>query len=116
MQNRAENQQLTNIDQYVAAQALTLLSHTTKENQTASQTLEVPAQVGNQKFWISLENDSSGAWVKSGFGTEVQSSVMAVLVPAEVAASGSFVSGSGRAVLLCHFENQVATLTLTESD
>jgi hypothetical protein len=28
-------------------------------------------------------------------------------------ASGSFISGSGRAIVQCHFENESATLTLT---
>ncbi|MGD6851441.1 MAG: hypothetical protein ACQCN6_05195 [Candidatus Bathyarchaeia archaeon] len=116
MQSRAQTQQLTNIDQYVAAEALTLLSHTTQENQTASCILDLPSSVGNQRYWISLDTDSSGAWVRSGFGVDVHPTSFGVYVPAEVQASGSFVGGSGRSMLLCHFENQVATLMLTVND
>jgi hypothetical protein len=116
IQSRAQNQQLANLDQYVAAEALTLLSHTTQENQTASRYLDLPSSVGNQQYWISLDTDSSGAWVRSGLGTNVLATDLAVYVPAEVAASGSFVGGSGRPLLVCHFENQIATLTLTVSD
>jgi hypothetical protein len=113
IKNQATNQQLKNIDEYVAAQSLTLLSHKTADNQNATQFLDIPSQIGNQIFWIEVSNDSSGAWVESGFGTTVTSSELQVTIPAAVAASGIFISGSGRAVLQCNFENQTATLTLT---
>ena len=113
IKNQAANQQLKNIDEYVAAQSLTLLSHTTQEGQNTTQSLEIPSQIGNQIFWVQISNDSSGAWVESGFGTTVTSSQLHVSIPAEVAASGIFISGSARAVLQCSFVNQTATLTLT---
>ncbi|MCW4001033.1 MAG: hypothetical protein NWE93_12420 [Candidatus Bathyarchaeota archaeon] len=116
MQSRAQTQQLTNIEQYVAAEALTLLSHTNQNNQTSSCYLDLPCSVGNKPYWISLETDASGAWVHSGFGSYVQSVSYGVYVPAEAEASGSFVGGSGRPMLQCRFENQVATLTLTVND
>jgi hypothetical protein len=34
-------------------------------------------------------------------------------IPAHVVASGTFISGSGRAKLECHFEKEIATITLT---
>ena len=113
MRNQATNQQLKNIDEYIVAQSLMLLSHTTKDNQNTTQFLEIPSQIGNQIFWIQLANDSSGAWVESGFGTTVTSSEIHINIPATVTASGIFISGSARAMLQCHFENQTATLTLT---
>ena len=113
IKNQATNQQLKNIDEYVAAQSLTLLSHTNQDNQNTTQFLDIPSQIGNQIFWIQISNDSSGAWVESGFGTTVTSSELHISIPATVMASGIFISGSGRAVLQCHFENQTATLTLT---
>ena len=116
MESQAQTQQLTNVDQYVAAEALSLLSHTTQEGQTSSRVLDLPCSVGNQRYWISFDTDSSGAWVRSGFGANVQATGFSVYVPAEVEASGSFVGGSGRPVLLCQFENGVATLTLTVND
>ena len=109
----ADNQQLTNINEYVATQSLTLLSHATYDNQNITQTLDIPSQVGNQRFWIKIANDSSTAWVESGFGATVLSSDLRIEMPAKVAASGSFVSGSGRPVLECNYQNQIATLTLT---
>ncbi len=113
IRNEAGNKQLSNIDEYVATQSLTLLTHTTEDNQNSTQFLDIPSQVGNQPYWIRIANDSSSAWVESGFGTNVTSSQPRIHIPAKVAASGIFISGSGRALLQCHFENQIVTLTLT---
>ncbi len=79
-----------------------------------TQYLDIPSQIGNQRFTICIANDSQSAWVESGFGVNITSPDMHVGLPAKVAASGSFVSGSGRPLLQCHYENQIATLTLTQ--
>ena len=113
IKNQAAVQELTNINEYVAAQSLNLLSHTTSDSQNKTQFLDIPSQIGNQPFWISITNDSLGAWVESGFGTTVSSHGNKIDIPADVAASGAFMSGSGRAILQYRFENQTATLTLT---
>jgi len=110
----ADKQQLRNVAEYVATQSLMLLSHGDAGTQNVTQYLDVPSQVGHQRFWIRITNDTSTAWVESGFGAEVLSSQIKVEVPANVAASGSFVSGSGRALLQCSFESGVASLTLTQ--
>lgn len=116
MQSQAQTQQLTNINQYVAAEAMTLLSHTNQENQTTTCNLDLPSSVGNQRYWISLDTDSQGALVRSGFGAQVQPTSFGTYVPAEVEASGSFIGGSGRPMLQCHFENEITTITLTVND
>lgn len=113
IRNEAATQQLTNIDEYVATQSLTILSHTTENKQNSTLSLNIPSGIGNQRFWIRISSDSSGAWVESGFGTTAAASPERICIPAAVLASGTFVSGSGRALLECHFEDQVATLTLT---
>ncbi len=113
IKNGADDQQLTNIEEYVATQSLTLIAHTTQDSQNITQFLEIPSQIGNQKFWIRIANDSSNAWVESGFGATIIPSETRIVLPAKVAATGIFVSGSGRAVLHCFFEDQIATLTLT---
>jgi hypothetical protein len=113
IKNQAASQQLKNVDEYVAAQSLTLLSHATDDNKNMTLFLDIPSQIGNQIFWIQISNDSSGAWVESGFGTTVTSSELHTNIPAAVNASGIFISSFGRAELQCQFENQTATLTLT---
>jgi hypothetical protein len=113
IKNQATTQQLKNIGEYAATQSLKLVSSTTEDNQNTTLNLDIPSQVGNQIFWIHLANDSSGVWIESGFGTIVTSSEIHVNIPATFVASGFFISGSGRAILHCHFENNIATLTLT---
>ena len=113
IKNEAEQQQLTNIDQYVATQCMTLLSYTTEDNQNSTQFLAIPSEVGSQQYWICIENDSSGAWVESGLGTTVTPSHPDIYIPARIAASGVFISDSGRAFLTCCIKNQTVTLTLT---
>ena len=68
IKNEAENQQLANVDEYVATQSLTLITQITQDNQNTTQFLDLPSQIGNQEYWISITNDSSSAWVESGFG------------------------------------------------
>jgi hypothetical protein len=112
VRNEAENQQLANVDEYVAAQGLTLVTHVTEDGQNATQFLDLPSQIGNQEYSISMANDSSSAWVESGFGATVQNQPQ-IYIPAEISASGTFVSGWGRAFLQCYYQNQTVTLTLT---
>ena len=112
VKNEAENQQLANIDEYVAAQSLNLATHVAEDGQNATQFLDLPSQIGNQEYSISITNDSSSAWVESGFGATVQNQPQ-IYIPAEINASGNFVSGWGRAFLQCYYQNQIVTLTLT---
>ncbi len=114
IRNRADEQQLSNIEKYVAAQALSLLSQTTLDNQNTTQYLEIPSTIGNQRFWINIANNSQTSWVESGFGANITSTDLHIEVPAKVTASGSYISGSGRPLLQCHYENQTATITLTK--
>ena len=113
IKNQATIQQLTNIDKYVATQSLKLLSHTTEANQNNTQFLDLPSQIGNQRYWIRITNDSSNSWIESGFGTTVTPQALRMIIPAQILASGTFISGSGKAVLHCRFENQSAILALT---
>jgi hypothetical protein len=117
VRTQAVNQQLSNVEQYVAAQSLALVSHVTEDNQNITQVLNLPAQVGNQVYWVSLGSDTTGVDVTGGLGsTEVIGSQPGVSIPAQIAASGTYSSTSGRALLQCSVENQTVTLTLTEID
>jgi hypothetical protein len=115
MENKAMQHQLSNIDKYVAAQGLVLISHIS-EGQNSTQYLDIPSAVGNQRFWLQIVNDSSGVYVQSGFGVTPYGTDLRVEIPGDVDASGYFVSGSGRPILVCGLENQVVTLLLTMGD
>ncbi len=108
----ADNRQLVNIDEYVAAQSLILVTHVTQEGQNVTQFLTLPTQIGNHEYSIAIANDSSSAWVESGFGSIVKNQPE-ISIPANVAASGTYISGWGRAVLQCYRQNQTITLILT---
>lgn len=108
----AENQQLTNIDQYITAQILNIVSQM-KNNQVSTEQLSLPPQIGDQIYWVNIANNSAGAWVQAGYGITVNPNQPKAYIPAHIAASGYFVSSYGRAVLECYIENQTVILTLT---
>lgn len=113
VKNKAENQQLININGYIAAQSLILLSQTTESNRNSTQYLSLPSQIGTNQYWVRITNDSISAWIESGFGTPVTPSQPDMYIPAKISASGTYVSNSGRALLNCQIENQTVILTLT---
>jgi hypothetical protein len=114
VKNTAETQQLKNIETYVATQSAILINQakTTDANSTLS--LSVPTQIGNQQYWIRIENDSTSAWIEAGLGTTIVSSGQETYIPAQVAAQGTYISSNGgRALLSCQVEDQTIFITLT---
>jgi hypothetical protein len=109
----AEKQQLSNIAEYVATESLELISHATAENLTATLHLNVPQLIGNQRYWIKIANDSAKTWVEVGFGTTAISSDQRAYIPSEVAASGTYTSSSGAAILECYSDSSVVHLTIS---
>ena len=108
----ADRQQLENIADYVATESLMLLSRDIG-CQNITQTLELPSQVGNQRYWLRIANDSYTGWVEAGLGAEPVGTALQVEIPAAFSASGTYISGVGHPALVCQFENQNASLTLT---
>jgi len=113
VKNEAEKQQLSNIAEYVATESLELISHATAENLTSTLYLNVPQLIGNQRYWIKVANDSSKTWVEAGFGTTAISSEQLAYIPSEVAASGTYTSGSGAAILECYSDSVGVHLNLS---
>ena len=113
IRNKAETQQLNNINQYILTQSLTLISETISSNLNSTQCLSIPAQIGTQQYWVRIANDSETTWIESGFGTTPIQSQQDLTIPAMISASGIFISNSGRAFLNCQIENQTIVLTLT---
>ncbi|MCW4007958.1 MAG: hypothetical protein NWF09_04605 [Candidatus Bathyarchaeota archaeon] len=108
----AEEQQLLNLARYVSTESLALVTCTKRNNATAQLSLNVPTFIGEKSYWIKIANDSATAWVEVGFGTSIQQGQYVVHIPAEVSASGAYVSGSGPAVLECRVEADAVYLTL----
>lgn len=113
LKHEAEKQQLTNIADYVATESLALVSDAAAENLNSTIHLNVPQLIGNQRYWIKITNDSAKTWVEAGFGTTAVSSEQLAYIPSEVAASGTFISGSGAAILECFSDGSGVQLNLS---
>jgi hypothetical protein len=113
VKTEAENQQLTNIAEYVAAESMDLISHATSENLTSTLHLNVPQLIGNKMYWIQIANDSARTWVEAGFGTTVHSSEQRTYMPMEASATGIYTSSSGVATLECYSDSAGIHLTLS---
>ncbi len=113
VKREAEEQQLSNIAEYVAVKGMELTAHAPADNLTSVVHLDIPPLIGNQRYWIQITNDSSKAWVEAGFGATVLSSEQRVYVPTDIVASGTYVSGSGaKAFLQYNWDTAGASLTL----
>ena len=113
VKSEAEKQQLSNIADYVATESLELVSNAAAENLTSTFQLDVPQLIGNQRYWVRIANNSARAWVEAGFGTTALSSLQRTYIPSDVAASGTYTSGSGTATLECHADSTGVHLTLS---
>lgn len=101
IKNEADQQQLQRIARYVATNGLKLIAAATANNSNVSLRLDVPSLIGNQRFWVQLQNDSSSTWIMIGYGTIPQPTEQRVTIPIRAFASGTYISGSGIAVLEC---------------
>ena len=113
IKNKAETQQLRNINEYIATQSLALASQTIDSNLNSTQYLSIPTQIGTQQYWVRITNDSKTTWIESGFGTAAIQNQQELTIPATISAQGTFISNSGKAFLNCYIENQTIVLTLT---
>jgi len=113
VKNEAERQQLSNVAEYVATESLELITHAAAENLTSTLQLNFPQLIGNQRYWIKIASDSAKTWVEAGFGTIADSSGQLAYIPSQASASGTYVSGSGAAVLECYSDSSGVKLTLS---
>jgi hypothetical protein len=113
IKNEAEKQQLTGLAEYVATKSCELLATAKTNGVAVNFTLSLPSLIGNQRYWVKLENDSYSAWVEVGYGITPQSSEHRVPIPSDVSASGEFIGGSGSATLQCHTEDAATYLKLS---
>jgi hypothetical protein len=113
IENNADQQQLKNLAQYIAAESCELVSAATVNNLTIKSTLSVPPSIGNKEYWIQLTNDTSEAWVRVGFGTNPVPTETQTSIPINASASGNYTSGSGRAFLECYANDTGTFLELS---
>ena len=112
VKREAEEQQLSSIAEYVSVKSMQLTSQAPADNLTSTTRLDVPSLVGNQRYWIQIQNDSSRAWVEVGFGNVVMSSDQRAYIPSELATSGTYISGASTAFLGYYSDSNGAHLNL----
>jgi hypothetical protein len=104
VKQQAEQQELSTIANYVVSQSMQVLSSDSADNFASTMLLNLPSSVGGQRYWVRVDNDSSRAWVEIGFGIDPEFDGQRAYFPAEVSASGTYVSGSG-AISLCAYRD-----------
>jgi len=114
VKNEADLQELKNIADYVATTSFELISSTQTNNLTANLVLNIPAIVGNQRYWVQLDNDSFRSWVNIGFGTDPQPGGQRTYIPSRVSAFGDYISGAGIPVLKCYSDGSATYLEISK--
>jgi hypothetical protein len=113
IENNADQQQLKNLAEYIAAESCELVSAATVNNLTIKSTLSVPPNIGNKEYWIQLTNETSEAWVQVGFGTNPVPTETQTSMPINASASGNYTSGSSKAFLECYTNDSGTFLELS---
>jgi hypothetical protein len=113
VKNQADLQKLKNVVDSVATEAFELVSQAKTNNLIANVMLDIPISVGNQRYWLRLDNDTFRSWVDIGFGTNPQSNEQRTYIPSMVSASGTFVSGAGFPALSCYRNDSALCLELS---
>jgi hypothetical protein len=110
-----ETEQLDNVLNYVAAKATELMT-STQTGTVAQLYLNLPTGIGNQQYWILLQNDTVQFWLMAGFGTDWNTtSSYKVFLPGNLIASGHHLSIYGPAVLESWMNGSVRRLFLTSA-
>jgi hypothetical protein len=112
VKNQADLQELKNIADYVATTSFELVASTKTNNLTATLTLSIPVAVGNQRYWVQLDNDSFRSWVNIGFGTTPHTGGQRTYIPFEIAAFGDYIGGEGLPVLRCYNDGSTTYLEI----
>jgi hypothetical protein len=110
-----ETEQLDNLLNYVAAKATELITSTQTDGSTQFY-LNLPLRIGDQQYWIRLQNDTLQSWVIGGFGTYWNiTSSHKVFLPGKPIVTGHHLSVYGPAVLKSWVNGSVRQLFLTSA-
>jgi hypothetical protein len=110
-----ETEQLNNLLNYVAAKATELMT-STQTGTVAQFYLNLPIEIGDQQYWILLQNSTDQSWLMGGFGTDWNiSSSYRVFLPGDSIATGHDLSVYGPAVLESWMNGSVRQLFLTSA-
>jgi hypothetical protein len=110
-----ETEQLDNLLNYVAAKATGLITSTQTDG-IAQVYLNLPTGIGDQPYWIRLQNDTFQSWVMGGFGADWNiTSSHRVFLPGNPIVNGHHLSFYGPAVLENRINDSVRQLFLASA-
>jgi hypothetical protein len=113
MKTDVEIEQLKNLLEHVAAESCEAISTTQANNSTVTIRVSVPTRLGEKRYWLQLQNDTTHTWIQGGLGSTPVSTTLRVFVPGMVNASGVYVSGHGFAELVCEIQGTTVCLNLS---
>ncbi|MGB9675908.1 MAG: hypothetical protein ACPL0C_01810 [Candidatus Bathyarchaeales archaeon] len=109
----SENKKLEELMNLVAANSIRLITLTLSINASTETFLQLPARIGDKNYWIKMENDTSKAWLKGGFGSNPTEGTLQTSLAKNVLAAGFYVSGYGAARLRCFFASGVVQIQIS---
>jgi len=114
LKSTSEIEQLRNLLSQVAAKGSELITLTAFTNSTAETSVQLPASIGIQQYWIRVRNDSSNAWVEGALGQLTEEEAPnKIYLPKGVNAKGHFASGYGSAILEAYVNGSIPHLNLS---
>lgn len=114
LRNASEIEQLRNLISQVAAKGSELITLAASANLSVHASLQLPASIGNQQYWLRARNDSSSAWIEGALGQMIDEDVSnRAYLPRETSVSGHYVSGYGAAVLEAYMDGSIPQLNLS---
>ena len=114
LRNASEIEQLRNLLGQVAAKGSELITLVASANLSAHASLQLPASIGTQQYWLRARNNSSNAWIEGALGQMVDVAVPnRVYLPRGTSVSGYYVSGYGAAILEAYINGSNPQLNLS---
>jgi len=114
LRNASEIEQLHNLLGQVAAKGSELAVLAASANLFARASLQLPASIGTQQYWLRARNDSSDSWIEGALGQITEQAVPnRVYLPTGTSASGYYVSGYGPAILEAYMNGSNPQLKLS---
>lgn len=110
----SEIQQLKNLLNSVAAKGSDLATLAASTQSFAHASIQLPASIGVQQYWLRARNDSSNAWIEGALGRIMaESPADRVYMPKSISASGYFTSGYGAVALEAYMNGSIPQLNLS---
>ena len=114
LRNTSEIEQLRNLLSQVATKGSELITLTAATNSSSEASVQLPASIGTEQYWMRVRNDSSNVWIEGALGRIIEGEAAnRVYLPRIISAAGYFVSGYGSAILEAYINGSTPQLNLS---